>query len=175
MFLNCMGSQTKIPPGSDPTTHRVFQGLRAIVRDLRLASTSCEKQFGLSAAQLFVLQALRDHPGMSLGEVAARTVTDQSSVSVVVRKLEEKGLVQKHVSAEDGRRLELSLTAAGQRLSGQAPPTVQDLLIQRIAGLEPRDRTRLAELLEHLVPPSPEARPMFFEDPPRSIRTRRKP
>ncbi|HJV49727.1 MAG TPA: MarR family winged helix-turn-helix transcriptional regulator [Holophagaceae bacterium] len=175
MLLNCMGSKAKIPHDRDPTTHRVFQALRAIVRDLRLASTSCEKQFGLSAAQLFVLQALRDHPGMSLGEVAARTVTDQSSVSVVVRKLEEKGLVQKDVSAQDGRRLELSLTAAGQRLSRQAPLTVQDLLIQRIAALAPGDRTRLAELLEHLAPPSPEARPMFFEDPPRPARGRRKP
>ncbi|WP_257308728.1 MarR family winged helix-turn-helix transcriptional regulator [Geothrix fuzhouensis] len=170
-----MGSQTKSPPGSDPTTRRVFQALRAIVRDLRLASTSCEKQFGLSAAQLFVLQALRDQPGMSLGEVAARTVTDQSSVSVVVRKLQEKGLVQKGVSTEDARRLELSLTAAGQRLTGQTPPTVQDLLIRRIAGLEPGDRGRLAELLEHLVPPSLEARPMFFEDPPRPARGGRKP
>ena len=159
-----MGSQVK-HPAPDPTTRRILQTLRAIVRDLRLASTSCERQFGLSAAQLFVLQAIQDRPGMSLGDVAERTATDQSSVSVVVRKLQEKGLVEKRASSEDGRRLELDLTPAGRRLAGRTPPAVQDLLMGRIADLPPGERTQLADLLERLVPPGPEAQPMFFEEP----------
>lgn len=158
------------PPATDLTARRILQTLRAIVRDLRLASTSCERQFGLSAAQLFVLQVLQDRPGMSLGEVAERTATDQSSVSVVVRKLQEKGLVEKRASREDGRRLELDLTPTGRRLAGETPPAVQDLLIQRIAELPAGERTQLADLLERLVPPGSEAQPMFFEDPPTAVR-----
>lgn len=160
-----MGSQT-ITSGPDPATRRVLQALRAIVRELRLASVSCEKEFGLSAAQLFVLHALRDHPGMSLGEAAERTATDQSSVSVVVRKLQEKKLVNKRASSEDGRRLEIFLTPAGERLSRKAPPAVQEQLIQRIAGLGNPERTHLADLLERFVPPGVDGQPMFFEEHP---------
>ncbi len=137
-----------------------------MVRDLRRASVSYEKQFGLSAAQLFVLQALRDQPGMSLGEVAKRTATDQSSVSVVVRKLEEKDLVQKRTSSKDGRRLELSLTPRGKCLSERTPPAVQDLLIQSITNLPMHDRRLLAGLLDRIAPPGTEDQPMFFEGPP---------
>lgn len=137
-----------------------------MVRDLRLASTSCEKQFGLSAAQLFVLQTLKDQPGMSLGEVAERTATDQSSVSVVVRKLEERNLVQKGVSGLDGRRLQLSLTSAGKRLADSAPPAIQGQLIQRIATLSAAERSQLATLLERFALPGSEAQPMFFEESP---------
>lgn len=148
----------------DQTTRRILQALRSIVRDLRLASVSCEKQFGLSAAQLFVLQSLQDHPGMSLGEIAERTATDQSSVSVVVRKLQEKKLVQKGVSSKDGRRLEICLTPAGLGLAKETPPAVQQRLIQRIAGLGTSERSQLAELLERFTPPDPEDLPMFFEE-----------
>jgi DNA-binding MarR family transcriptional regulator len=158
-----MGSQSN-SSSHDLTTRRILQALRAIVRDLRLASVSCEKQFGLSAAQLFVLQTLQDHPGMSLGEIADRTATDQSSVSVVVRKLQEKKLVQKGVSSEDGRRLEIRLTPAGLRLVKAAPPAVQELLIQRITNLGASERSQLAELLERFAPPGPEGLPMFFEE-----------
>jgi DNA-binding MarR family transcriptional regulator len=166
-----MGSQTSSPT-ADATTRRILQSLRAIVRDLRRASVSYEKQFGLSAAQLFVLQALRDQPGMSLGEVAKRTATDQSSVSVVVRKLEEKDLVQKRTSSQDGRRLELSLTPRGKRLSERTPPAVQDLLIQSISDLPLPDRRQLAGLLDRIAPPGPGDQPMFFEEPPDEERTK---
>jgi MarR family transcriptional regulator, organic hydroperoxide resistance regulator len=160
-----MGSQPfSLAP--DAATRRILQSLRAIVRDLRRASVSCEKQFGLSAAQLFVLQALRDQPGMSLGEVAQRTATDSSSVSVVVRKLEEKGLVQKRTSSKDGRRLELSLTPNGRRLSEKSPPAVQDLLIQRIGDLSHHDRRSLAGLLDRIAQPGAGDQPMFFEESP---------
>lgn len=158
-----MGSQVK-HPRPDPKARRILDALRSLVRELRLASVSSEKRFGLSAAQLFVLQALRDEPGLSLGELAERTATDQSSVSVVVRKLEAKKLVQKGVSGEDRRRLEISLTAAGKRLVVKAPPTVQELLIQRIAALSGKEKTQLAELLDRFALPGAEVQPMFFED-----------
>lgn len=158
-----MGSQSKLPR-ADAATRRILQSLRAVVRDLRLASTSCEKRFGLSAAQLFVLQVLQEEPGLSLGEVAERTGTDQSSVSVVVRKLQEKQLVKKQASAEDARRLVIHPTAAGTRLAQSAPPAVQGQLIQRLAGLGARERAQLADLLERFAPADAEAQPMFFEE-----------
>ena len=153
-----------ISEGTTTSTHRILESLRAIVRDLRLAAVSYERQFGLSAAQLFVLRSLQDGSPLSLGEVAERTATDQSSVSVVVRKLEEKGLVHKRPSSEDGRRLEISLSPEGRRLSRKTPPAVQDLLLQRIAELQPSEQLLLAELLERLAPVEQEPRPMFFEE-----------
>lgn len=163
MLVHYMGSQVK-QPKPDPKARRILDALRSIVRELRLASVSSEKRFGLSAAQLFVLQTLRDEPGLSLGELAERTATDQSSVSVVVRKLEEKKLVQKGVSGEDRRRLEISLTAVGGRLVAKAPPAVQELLIQRIAALSGKEKIQLAELLDRFALPGAGAQPMFFED-----------
>src|SRR4051794_22052590 len=90
----------------------VLDSIRRIVRELRLSSRAAEKHVGLSGAQLFVLQKLAEGGcALSLNELADRTLTHQSSVSVVVQKLAERRLIKTFRSSQDGRRVELSLTA----------------------------------------------------------------
>ncbi len=144
----------------------VLDALRWIVRDLRVASASPGLPLGLSAAQMFVLHVLHSEPGLSLGELADRTVTDQSSVSVVVRKLHEKKLVVKRLTTEDRRRMEVSLSASGRRLAERTPAPVQEVLIARLTSLLPEDLRRLRQLLERIAPPEATAPPMFFDDQP---------
>ncbi len=62
----------------------MLDAIRRIVQALRESSRAAEKRVGLSGAQLFVLQTLGESPGLSLNELAERTRTHQSSVSVVV-------------------------------------------------------------------------------------------
>jgi DNA-binding MarR family transcriptional regulator len=100
---------------------RVMNALRRIVRDLRLGTRDAERTAGVSGAQLFVLQALNERPAASLDDLAERTLTDQSSVSVVVHRLIDRKLVASRVSSVDARRVELSLTASGRRLLAGAP------------------------------------------------------
>ena len=163
-----MGSQV-ILPTPDTDTRRVLDALRWIVRDLRVASASPGLPFGLSAAQMFVLHVLHREPRLSLGELADRTMTDQSSVSVVVRKLHEKKLVAKRTAKEDRRRMEVSLSATGRRLVEGSPEPFQSALIARLSALPPTDQRRLRRLLERIAPPGALAPPMFFDDPPQSI------
>jgi MarR family transcriptional regulator, organic hydroperoxide resistance regulator len=160
-----MGSQIINSPGTGDS-RRILDSLRAIIRELRLASASYEKALGLSAAQLFVLHALRDRGPCSLGELADCTETDPSSVSVVVQKLEEKRLLVKRASKEDRRRLEIRLTPAGRRLARAAPQPVQEGLIGRIYALSEAEKGQLAGLLERLALADLEPPPMFFEERP---------
>ena len=159
-----MGSQAN-PPDPEADVRRVFDALRWIVRALRLAQGGGGRGTGLSAAQSFVLHALREHGALSVGELAERTATDPSSVSVVVRKLHEKGLVGKRTSSEDHRRWMVTLTAAGTRLAEQSPTPVQQVLMGRMAQLAPDQLHTLAQLLEQVAPPPEglEPAPMFFQ------------
>src|SRR4051794_22865326 len=99
----------------------VFDAVRLIVHDLREASRAAETKFGIGAAQLFVLQVIRTASGISVNELAARTYTHQSSVSAVLKKLQQRGLVTARASVKDGRRLELALTPKGIKVAEQAP------------------------------------------------------
>jgi len=160
-----MGSQP-IPHSLESDVRRALDALRWIVRELRLAQSSGGQGPGLSAAQMFVLHALKEHGALSVGDLAERTATDPSSVSVVVRKLHDKRLVSKKPSAEDQRRLMVDLTAAGTRTLDKSPVPVQEVLIARMAQMAPDRLHTLAELLEQIAPPreGQHPAPMFFHE-----------
>lgn len=129
----------------------VLDSLRRIVRSLRVSSRAAEKRVGLSGAQLFVLRQLADGGAMSVNELAERTLTHQSSVSVVVQRLVTGGLVARKSSHKDGRRLELSLTPAGKRAVAQGPDPAQHALLDALRKMPPKRRAQLARSLAELV------------------------
>jgi len=155
-----------------PTTETI-RALRRLVRALRLADRAAEARFGVSAAQLFVLEQLAETPLRSLSEVAERTMTDASSVSVVVQKLTDQGLVVRSVDPKDARRSTLRLSAAGRRLLERAPASPQSRLVAAVNALPAAQRRQLAALLDRMVRgmrlEAAEA-PMFFEGEPRRAR-----
>lgn len=145
----------------------VMDALRRIVRGLRLTARDAERTAGISGAQLFVLQALAEGKASSLNDLAVRTCTDQSSVSVVVRRLVERRLVERTASTLDARRIELSLSTAGRRLVRRSPEPTQARLL---AGLQRMGAPELAALREGLeaivdaIGGADKAAGMFFDE-----------
>ena len=126
-----------------------MNAIRSIVRALRLNTRAIELQMGISLAQLFVLQQLAERPADSLNELAERTATHQSSVSVVVRRLVERGYVSRTASPTDKRRIEIDVTTSGRALLADAPVTVQQQMIRGLGTMSGSERTMLADMLEN--------------------------
>jgi DNA-binding MarR family transcriptional regulator len=145
----------------------ILRDLRRIVRVLRTSSRASEQRLGVSGAQLFVLNVLSSSGVLSLNDLAARTHTHQSTVSVVVKKLVARGLVRRSASERDGRRLELTLTPSGRALLKKAPMAAQERLIEGVQRMAARDRAALAVALGRLVVAmqlTGEEPEMFFEE-----------
>ena len=141
--------------------------IRRIVRELRVSAKGAEVSAGLSSAQLFVLQKLSGVRALSLGEVASRTMTHQSSVSVVVGRLVEKGLVTRERAADDARRVEIAITAAGRKLLLGAPGMAQERLFAALGALDASDQRELARMLERVaraMGATDAPATLFFED-----------
>lgn len=150
----------------------ILDGIRRIVRALRESSRAAEAHYGLTGAQLFVLQTLsRSERPLSLNELAEKTRTHQSSVSVVVSRLVEKGLVLRTRAAEDARRLEIALTDEAEGLLRDAPGAAQERLLRGVKQLPDLQRRQLSRAITGLaVAMEAEAGPpaMFFEEEERS-------
>ena len=149
------------------TPQRVLDSIRRLVRLLRAGSRASEAAVGLSTAQLFVLQKLDGERPLSLNELAARTLTHQSSVSVVVSRLAERGLVRRRPAPGDARRLELALTPRGREVLARSPGSTQDRIIAAVAALPPAEQEALADALEAIVGAAGadgRAAPMLFTD-----------
>jgi DNA-binding MarR family transcriptional regulator len=165
-----MGDHTR---AARDDTALVLDAIRRIVRTLRVSAREAEERVGVSGAQLFVLSRLAaaGEP-LSVNDLAERTLTHQSSVSVVVQKLERRGLVRRARSPRDGRQWQLSPTRKAAALLADAPEAAQERLVNALASMPARRRRELAALMRDLVDrvdsgevETVAATPMFFEEP----------
>lgn len=129
-----------------------MDAFRRIVQALR-SSHRAASDVDLTGAQLFVLSTLaRVGRPMGVNELAEETRTDQSTVSVVVGRVVERGLVKRERSAVDTRRVELSLTARGRAVVRKTPATVaQQRLADALARLSRADAAALSRILKKVV------------------------
>jgi len=104
----------------------------------------------LSLTQLRVLAILRDHRP-KLAELAQHLGLERSSVSGLVERGVQRGLVRREASTEDARAVRLSLTRDGQRLAGVLAARVADLLDPTVNRLKPAEQQRLSTLLTALL------------------------
>jgi DNA-binding MarR family transcriptional regulator len=145
----------------------VIDSLRRIVRALHRAHRLAEQRWQVSAAQLLVLQRLAEAPTLSVNELAERTFTHQSTVSVVVTRLVRRGLVTRSRADDDARRAELGLTGSGRTLLNHA---MSSALMQLMDALEEMPTSQLRTIgrcLDEIVEAlgvSAEPAGMFFED-----------
>jgi DNA-binding MarR family transcriptional regulator len=135
----------------DDDTRRAMNSLRRLVRHMRTAAAATNTTLGVSAAQLYVLNALEADGVLSVGELAARTFTDQSSVSVVAQRLVDRGLLARRRSERDARRVELSLTEEAHRLLARRVRAPSEELVDAIHHMRPERRLVLAGALEELL------------------------
>jgi MarR family transcriptional regulator, lower aerobic nicotinate degradation pathway regulator len=136
---------------SGADVRETLDAIRRLVQGIRSPSRRAPAAAGLTAAELFVLHALRERHAQSLNELAARTYTDQSTASPVVERLRRRGYVKRERSSQDARRVVIALTPAGRTAVERAPEAPQSAMIAALARLPARDRRALARGLTRLV------------------------
>lgn len=130
----------------------VMDEFRKLVQILR-SSHRAAANINVTAAQLFVMTILAESDKvLSVSAVAERTQTDPSTVSVVVTRLVDRGLVRRQPAETDSRRIDLSLTAKGRLLLRRAPVTVaQQRLADALGSLSDREVGALRKTLGRLL------------------------
>lgn len=130
---------------------RSMNAVRSLVRALRIDARWIEDTTGISLAQIVVLEKLCTAPARSIVELAGRTGTHASSVSVVVKRLVERGFVERARDEIDRRQVQFAVTEAGREFLRGVPRTVESHLFDALGTFDPADAERLASLLERWV------------------------
>jgi len=127
---------------------RAMSALREVMRAFNVATKKLERRFGLSGSQLEALEILEENPGLSPSDLAHRSATDQSTASVVVKRLADAGYVNRRQHDGDRRRTEITVTAEGRAILEKASPSVPARLREAFLRMTQPDRISLTQLLE---------------------------
>jgi MarR family transcriptional regulator, organic hydroperoxide resistance regulator len=107
------------------------------------------EELGLTYPQYLVMLVLWEDQPRGVRELGEELGLDSGTLSPLLKRLEALGLVRRHRSAEDERRVEIFLTDAGAALSTKATGIPQRLA--DAAGLSPRELDQLRETLGRLA------------------------
>lgn len=111
--------------------HQVCFALTVASRSIVAAYKPVLDPLGITHPQYLVLLALWEHERLSLGNLATLLHQDASTLSPLIKRLEQQGLLARQRSAADERRLDITLTDAGRALRTRAlevPPQMAQRL-----------------------------------------------
>lgn len=94
-----------------------------------------------------IINHLAENPASSLKDVAGSLGLAKPTVSVSLRRLERQGLVSRRPHPQDQRAVQLSLTAAGQRLYEEVLRFRRRLAAEMLAGLDAAEQEEFLRLL----------------------------
>ncbi|MDG9705665.1 MarR family winged helix-turn-helix transcriptional regulator [Streptomyces sp. DH37] len=99
----------------DDVTRRLGYRLKRAAAALRGAMDRALRERGLTVPQYACLELLDQQPGLSNAELARGAFVTRQSMNVVLRGLEEAGLVTRAPTTDHGRALPTHLTDEGLR------------------------------------------------------------
>ncbi|PPQ20268.1 MarR family transcriptional regulator [Bradyrhizobium sp. AC87j1] len=104
----------------------------------------------LTPTQWAALSKLAETGPCSQNQLGRLTAMDVATIKGVIDRLTARGLTETSQDPEDGRRLLVSLTRAGQQLSEKVAPNALAITRETLAPLEPKEREMLMALLNKL-------------------------
>ncbi len=137
-----------IHPGKPPLAHlgEALEFLRlmwAIDHGLQRRSKRMAATLGVTGPQRLVVRIVGRSPGISAGQLARVLHLHPSTLTGILRRLEEKGLLLRERDPRDLRRVVLDLSAAGRRLDVETAGTVESVT-KGILGDLPRKQVAAA-------------------------------
>jgi DNA-binding MarR family transcriptional regulator len=118
---------------------------------LQKRSKQMASRVGVTGPQRFALRVIERSPGLSAGDLAALLHVHPSTLTGVLQRLEDGGLIRRAAAKDDLRRAELRLTAAGRRQARRTPGTIEHTVAEVLARTSRADIATTTSVLRTLV------------------------
>lgn len=121
--------------GVGPVEESVGYVLKQAATALRGAMDTVLHPHGLTVSQYATLEVLGQRPGLSGSDLARATFVTRQSMNLVLRGLQERGLLTRAAVASQGKALPTTLTDDGRVRLRAASAAVRDVERQMLAPL----------------------------------------
>jgi MarR family transcriptional regulator, temperature-dependent positive regulator of motility len=110
-----------------------------------------EAGFDLTPVQYAALAAIRANSGLDQATLAGLIAYDRTTITGVIDRLVQKGLVVRQESSRDRRARELTITDEGRRTLRAITPAVEAAQRTMVRGLTQKETAELMRLLRKAI------------------------
>lgn len=125
--------------------------LKQVHAAMRAGMEDALRSLDLTVPQYACLELLGRNPGLSNSDLARRSFVTRQSMNVVLRRLQERGLLARPEHAPHGRALPSELTEGGRAVLLKASVAVRAVEADLFSPLSPAQQSRLREELAACV------------------------
>lgn len=128
-------------------------GYRIKLLSMLLGRTFQERlePFGLTTFHWVVLCCLWEEDGLATSSIGERLQQVGGTLTGVLDRMEERGLVRRERDARDRRIWRIWLTEAGKELETVLPPIAREIREQAMAGMSTAERELFSELVDQAI------------------------
>lgn len=130
-----------------PLDEAVGYVLKRAATALRTAMDAALRPLDLTVPQYSCLEVLSQQPGLSNAELARAVFVTRQSMNLVLRGLQDRGLITRPTTAPHGRALPTELTPAGRKQLKAASTAVRTVEARMLAPFtQPQQKHLLNDL-----------------------------
>ena len=113
----------------------IIYQIRRLIQAKELYTKELNKKYQVSASQLNCLLALYENGPLPPSQIARYIMVKSSTVTGIIDRLEQKGLVNRTRTSPDRRVITVELTESGKTLAENAPPPIQQKVLEGLRSL----------------------------------------
>lgn len=129
----------------------LLTSIRKVIRAIDLHSKQLNKSSGLTGPQLLIMQEIARVKGVTASQVAKQINLSAATVTNILDRLENKGLIERVRSSQDKRRVSLFLSDKGRNSLIDAPQPLQEHFIQQFCGLAEWEQSLLLSSMQRIA------------------------
>jgi len=139
---------------TEEIAYEILRSIRRIIRQVSEHSRRLSRDSGLTVPQLLCLRAIagaEEGSEVTVARVAGKVQLSSATVTRILDRLEQAGLIGRDRNLEDRRKVRLTLTGLGEQRLAELPQPLHDQFLVRLNNLEESKRRELLRSLLEIV------------------------
>ena len=150
-FKNKIDASLSTPENEKDKINQIVWLFRRLMQGSYLYNKELNKKYQVSLPQLSSLLALHEHGSLPPSHIAKYIMVNSSTVTGIIDRLEQKGLVERSRISLDRRIITISLTEKGRKLAEHAPPPLQKKIVDGLKKLPEQEKEQIVQALTKLT------------------------
>ncbi len=135
----------------DTYGYRIVLALRQITHAVDAYSRKLSAEFDITGPQLLCLYTIANHTPATLTGLSRHLSLSPGTVNGIIDRLKAKALITRRRTADDRRKVHLTLTEKGRQVVQNAPKLLHRSLAEKIRTLPELQQAAIALSLEEIV------------------------
>ena len=132
-------------------TEEILIALRRVIRAIDQHSRNLIQSHGLTGPQALMLTEIVRSGGITGSELAKRVSLSQATVTDVIKRLENRALLERSKDPDDKRKMILRATSQGESMVKQSVPLLQERFEKRLNEIKNWEQLQLLSSLQRIA------------------------